>query len=289
MSSIIYATNLCELYETYNRREYVHPDPLEFLYDYGELRDREIVGLVASSLAYGAVRQILKSVGSVLERMESPHDFLEQASKQDLLQTFRSFKHRFTTGEELATMLYGVKKALLLYGSLQACYAKGFKSEQETVIPALSAFVKELSSVFEGRPRSLLPSPDAGSACKRLNLFLRWMVRRDEVDPGGWDNIPASHLIVPLDVHMHRISLNLGLTKRKQADLKAAYEITAAFRSIEPDDPVRYDFALTRLGIRDDLDPQEFLKSCREIEGEYPEETILQKSFLPGPPSNNSL
>ena len=265
MPATIYASNLCELYETYNRREYVHPDPLEFLYDYEELRDREIVGLVASSLAYGAVRQILKSVASVLERMDSPHAFLERSSKQDLLKTFRDFKHRFTTGEELATMLYGVKKAVERYGSLQGCFSTGFSNEQETIIPALSGFVKELSSVFEGRPRSLLPSPNAGSACKRLNLFLRWMVRRDDVDPGGWDNIPASRLIVPLDIHMHRISLQLGLTKRKQADLKAAYEITAAFRSIEPDDPVRYDFALTRLGIRDDLDPGEFLKSCKEL------------------------
>jgi uncharacterized protein (TIGR02757 family) len=266
MLQTTYAKNLCQLYETYNRREYVHPDPLEFLYDYEELRDREIVGLVASSLAYGAVRQILKSVAFVLERMDSPYAFLERSAKDDLLETFKDFKHRFTTGEELATMLYGVKKVVERYGSLQGCFSAGFSNEHETIIPALSAFVKEISSVFEGKPRSLLPSPNAGSACKRLNLFLRWMVRRDDVDPGGWDNIPASRLIVPLDIHMHRISLNLGLTKRKQADLKAAYEITAAFRSIEPDDPVRYDFALTRLGIRDDLDPAEFLKSCRELD-----------------------
>ncbi|HTY21997.1 MAG TPA: TIGR02757 family protein [Desulfomonilaceae bacterium] len=260
---MIYARNLCELYDAYNRREYVHPDPLEFLYDYKELRDREIVGLIASSLAYGAVRQILKSVGSVLGRMDSPYLFLRQSSKESLRETFKDFKHRFTTGDELSTMLYGIKKTVERYGSLQECFAQGFSSEQETVIPALSSFVDELRSVFDGRPRSLLPSPDAGSACKRLNLFLRWMVRRDQVDPGGWDNIPASSLIVPLDVHMHRISLQLGLTKRKQADLRAACEITAAFRGIEPEDPVRYDFVLTRLGIRDDLDPEEFLKSCR--------------------------
>jgi len=263
MTAEIYARNLCELYDAYNRREYVHPDPLEFLYDYKELRDREIVGLIASSLAYGAVRQILKSVGSVLGRMDSPYLFLKGSSKESLRETFKDFKHRFTTGEELSTMLYGIKKNVERYGSLQECFAQGFSSEQETVIPALSSFVDKLRSVFDGRPRSLLPSPDAGSACKRLNLFLRWMARRDQVDPGGWDNIPASRLIVPLDVHMHRISLQLGLTRRKQADLRAACEITAAFRGIEPDDPVRYDFVLTRLGIRDDLDPEEFLKSCK--------------------------
>jgi uncharacterized protein (TIGR02757 family) len=261
-----YAQNLCQLYETYNHREFVHPDPLEFLYDYKDLRDREIVGLVASSLAYGGVRQILKGVKSVLVRMESPHAFLQDSSRESLMTTFQNFKYRFTTGEELAMMLYGIKRVVDDHGSLQACFVNALRDNDETVIPALSVLVKELSAVFESRPRSLLPSPTAGSACKRLNLFLRWMVRRDEVDPGGWDDVPASKLIVPLDTHMHRISLQLRLTERKQANLKAACEITAAFRTIEPEDPVRYDFSLTRLGIRDDLDPGEFLKSCNMIQ-----------------------
>lgn len=257
------AENLCELYEKYNRREFVHPDPLEFLYDYPELRDREIAGLVASSLAYGAVRQILKSVAEVLERMESPCEFLRVAHRSSLVSTFKDFKHRFTTGEELATMLWGVKLVLDKHGSLGACFLTGLSPEHDTIIPALADFVRELSSPFNERPRSLLPSPDLGSACKRLNLFLRWMVRKDAVDPGGWDDVPQNKLIVPLDVHMHRISRQLGLTARKQANLRTAYEITAAFREIEPDDPIRYDFVLTRLGIRDDLDPEDFLQSCR--------------------------
>lgn len=262
MPARIYAQNLCELYEKYNSREFVHPDPLEFLYEYEDLRDREIVGLVASSLAYGAVRQILKSVRSVLERMDAPYLFLKDSSQASLRKTFGDFKHRFTTGEELATMLFGIKRTVQRYGSLQACFNQRPLEKHENVIPALSGFVLELHSVFKGRPRSLLPSPDGGSACKRLNLFLRWMVRRDEVDPGGWDDVDPSKLIVPLDVHMHRICLQLGLTHRKQADLRAACEITDAFRAIEPDDPVRYDFVLTRLGIRDDLNPGEFLRTC---------------------------
>jgi len=254
--------NLCALYTKYNHREFVHPDPLEFLYEYPRVDDREIVALIASSLAYGRVRQILKSVGSVLQRLKSPHAFLLRSSRESLVRDFKDFKHRFTTGLELATMLYGIKKAIQEHGSLNACFVKGFRSEDETVIPALSSFVAELSSVFSAKPRSLLPSPAAGSACKRLNLFLRWMVRNDEVDPGGWQNIPASKLVVPIDVHMHRISLSLGLTSRKQPDLKTAYEITSAFMRLQPDDPVRYDFVLTRLGIRDDLDPAQFLRTC---------------------------
>jgi uncharacterized protein (TIGR02757 family) len=265
MPARTYDRNLCDLYAKYNHREFVHPDPLEFLYDYPDLKDREIVGLVASSLAYGRVRQILKSVCSVLQRMESPYSFLMNSSGKSLTRNFDDFKHRFTTGEELATMLYGIKRVIDKHGSLNACFAQGLNSNDETVIPALSFFVSELSAVFPSKPRSLLPSPVSGSACKRLNLFLRWMVRKDEVDPGGWDNVPASKLLVPLDIHMYRISLSLKLTSRKQANLKTACEITAAFRRLEPDDPVRYDFALTRLGIRDDLDPAEFLKTCEPM------------------------
>ena len=94
-----------------------------------------------------------------------------------------------------------------------------------------------------------MPSHTGGSAFKRLNLFLRWMIRDDDVDPGGWKGIPASKLIIPLDTHMHRISLSLGLTGRKQADMKTAVEITGSFKKIEKNDPIRYDFALTRIGI----------------------------------------
>jgi len=255
--------NLCELYEKLNRREYVHPDPLEFLYDYPNLRDREIVGLIASSLAYGAVRQILRSVRTVLQPMgNSPRDYLDAATQSSLCREFRDFKHRFTTGEELATMLLGVKHVVETYGSLGECFVQGMESEHETVIPALTHLVRELSRPFQGRPRSLLPLPELGSACKRLNLYLRWMVRRDRVDPGGWDSISPKRLLIPLDVHMFRISQQLGLTLRKQANLRTVCEITAAFRKIEPEDPVRYDFALTRLGIRDDLSPEQFLRTC---------------------------
>jgi uncharacterized protein (TIGR02757 family) len=259
MPAQIHAHRLRRLYATYNRREYVHPDPLEFLYDYDDVPDRELVALIASALAYGGVRHILTSVRSVLARMQSPRRFVERSTRKSLLEAFATFKHRFTTGEELATMLYGMKRVLEQHGSLQSCFLAGFSERDETILPALALFVQEVSAPFRERPRSLLPSPSAGSACKRLNLFLRWMVRRDAVDPGGWDRVPASKLIVPVDVHMHRISLRLGLTMRKQANLRTACEITDAFRAIVPDDPVRYDFALTRLGIRKDLTIEELV------------------------------
>ena len=256
---------LDELYARYNRRAFVHPDPLEFLYDYKDIRDREIVGFVASSLAYGRVAQILKSVSSVFERMPSPLIFLKHASRKSLLKTFKGFKHRFTTEEEIAMMFFGIKRVIERYGSLHACFTACMNDDNDTIhtiLPALSAFVKELIVESDERRNSLLPLPTRGSACKRLHLFLRWMVRKDEVDPGGWDNVPKSRLIVPLDTHMHRICLALGLTQRKQADMRTAVEITTAFRTIAPDDPVKYDFALTRLGIRNDTDMNAFLKQC---------------------------
>ncbi len=264
MSPLLLEEALEHLYEKYNRHEFIHPDPLEFLYCYDNLRDREIVGLLASSLAYGRVSQILKSISTVLEKMApSPSRFLEDASMKSLLHTFSDFKHRFTTGDELAVMLYGAKRVITKYGSLHACFKSALGNDADTIRPALTSFVKELRAGFNTENNSLLPSPEKGSACKRLNLFLRWMVRKDSVDPGGWDDVSPARLIVPLDTHLHRICLTLGLTRRKQADMKTAMEITDSLRMINPHDPVRYDFALTRLGIRKDASLQSFLYHCR--------------------------
>ncbi|MBW2147404.1 MAG: TIGR02757 family protein [Deltaproteobacteria bacterium] len=251
-----------ELYAEYNRREFVPPDPLQFLYGYDDLCDREIAALIASSLAYGRVVQIQRSVSCVLEQMPSPSVFLKEASPRLLRCMFHDFKHRFTSGKELSSMLLGIKNVIERYGSLYACFRAGLKEGDGTVIPALSTFVRELNAPEDGWCNFFLPSPMKGSACKRLHLFLRWMVRCDEVDPGGWADVPASKLIVPLDTHMHRICFMLGLTNRRQADMRTAVDITTAFRAISPDDPVRYDFVLTRLGIRKKLDLNAFLKKC---------------------------
>jgi uncharacterized protein (TIGR02757 family) len=258
-----YVQALETLRARYNRREFVHPDPLEFLYGYEDARDREVAGLIASSLAYGRVGSILRSVARVLERMDRPARFLEEASEDVLFTAFRDFRHRVTSGETLSLLLLGAKRVISQYGSLGACFKAALKEEHDTVFPALSSFVGELARAAGSCPTHLLPVPAKGGACKRLNLFLRWMVRRDEVDPGGWDGVPPSKLVIPLDTHMHAMGRMLGFTKRRQADRRTALEITAAFRSIAPEDPVRYDFALTRLGIRGDGDLEGFMKDVR--------------------------
>lgn len=245
---------LNRLYQSYNKRKYVSPDPLQFLYEYPEVKDREIVALIASSLAYGRVKQILKSVEKVLKEMgSSPHGFLTHTTTKTLNKTFAGFKHRFTTDKDLVSMLSGIKEVLSRYRTLNECFIFGMSSSDENIIPPLQRFTDEIAC--EGN--YLIPSPARGSACKRLNLFLRWMVRKDAVDPGGWSGISKSKLIVPLDTHMAKIGQMLNLTKRKSADMKMALEITDSLKKYAPNDPVKYDFPLTRFGIRAELDISE--------------------------------
>ena len=202
--------------------------------------DIEVVGFIASSLAYGNVKQILRSVSLVLSKMgPSPSGFLLNSPFNRIADTFSDFKHRFTAGEDLARLLWGVRRVIEKHGSLQKCFMSRLRRDDHTVIPALSAFVE---NIFPEGCDFLIPAPGKGSACKRLNLFLRWMVRRDDVDPGGWDGVPPSKLLVPLDTHMHRIAMTLGLTKRKQADLRTAIEITEAFRKLSPQRPCAIRF-----------------------------------------------
>ena len=252
-----------KLYDTYNRREYISPDPLQFLWDYKESGDREIVGLIASSLAYGRVAQILKSVSAVLGRIGKPSSFVKKTSLPDMRKAFSGFRHRFSTGNDIAGMLFSAQNALNKYGSLESCFIAGMNNAHGEMLSSMASFVKELRldcCIYAG---NLLPCPSRGSACKKLNLFLRWMVRKDKVDPGVWTNVPASMLIIPLDTHMDNICRTLGITRRKQANLKTAVEITNFFRQMNPDDPVKYDFALTRLGIINTGELQNFLDRWR--------------------------
>ena len=116
----------------------------------------------------------------------------------------------------------------------------------------MTFFAKKLTA-GKNKPGHLVALPEKGSACKRMNLFLRWMVRNDNVDPGGWADVPLSKPIVPLDTHMHKIGLKLGFTSKKQANMDTALEITNVFKKFVPDDPVKYDFSLTRFGIREGM------------------------------------
>ncbi len=238
------------LYRQFNRREHVHPDPLEFLYAYPDVRDREIAGLVASSLAYGNVRQILNSVGFVLKQLtSSPRSFLQEATFADLKKRLDGFKHRWHTGDDLSALLTGIKSIIEEHGSLESCFSAGVQKKEDDLTGALAFFVNQLIAHAPSMKQNLLPRPENGSACKRLWMYLRWMIRSDDVDPGGWSRFSPSQLLIPLDTHMFRVARMFRMTRRDQANLKTAQEVTRKFKKIIPEDPVRYDFVLTRPGI----------------------------------------
>jgi len=238
------------LYRAHDHRDLVHPDPLEFLYRYPGGRDREVAGVVASALAYGRVAQINRSVATALSPLgPSPRDFLLATGDRELSDLYHGFCHRFCRGPSLAALLAALGRVLQDFGTLEDAFLAGLLPKDETVLPALDRFVDLLARSGCPSPDHLIPRPRGGSACKRWNLFLRWMVRCDQVDPGGWSRLSPALLVVPLDVHMHRVCRELGLTARSAPNLKTALEITRAFRDFSPDDPVRYDFALTRVSM----------------------------------------
>jgi len=245
------------LYRKYNHRDLIKPDPLQFVYRYSVPSDMEIVALLAASLAYGRVQQIQKSLTDLFERMgESPYAFVQGFDKAKR-ERLNGFKHRFTTGEDISDLLALLKKVLKRYGNIQSFFVEGYSPNDKNIIPALTRFCDSLYAIYSKQHsgkvsrglKFLLAGPAGGSACKRLNLFLRWMVRKDDVDLGLWKSVDKAKLIVPVDVHIGRLSRILGLYSRKTVSLSAAVEITESFAEIEPADPVKYDFALSRIGI----------------------------------------
>ena len=234
----------------YHRRALLSSDPIQLLYRFDDPADREVVGLIAACLAYGNVRAILGGIENTLSRMApSPRACIEQADASAMHRAFRGFRYRVTGPGDMAGLLTGAGALIRQHGSLQASFRNHLEHADETLMPALGRWVDELCEAAGSSLYHLLPHPDRGSACKRLNLYLRWMVRRDAIDPGGWGRVRRARLVVPLDTHMHRVAVELGLTRRKQPNLRTAIEVTEALRAIRPDDPLRYDFALTRPGI----------------------------------------
>jgi len=256
--------DLERLYSTFDLK-YLSPDPLEFVHRFSRQADREVVGLLSSSLAYGRVEGIKRSVERVLGVMgPSPSDFVMAFSPKKHGPLFSGFVHRFNRGEDISCLLYFIRQMVERCGSVGGFFMKGYDPGERNIKGALAAFSAgalslDSAPVYGGKElpsgagvRFFFPSPASGSACKRLNLYLRWMVRRgDSLDFGIWKGVDPAKLVIPLDTHIARISRNIGLTGRATADWKMAEEITDALREFDPADPVKYDFALCRLGILD--------------------------------------
>jgi len=259
-----------KLYVKYNRTELVPPDPLQFVYRYSARGDMEIAAFLAATLAYGRVEQIQKTLDNLLGRMgKSPYEFVRDfgpAKRQKLL----DFKHRFTTGGDICDLLELLKLVFEKNGSIEKHFLSGYNKTDGTIIPALSKFCDSLLNMYTARHKTapgrglkyLLAGPAKGGASKRLNLFLRWMVRDDDVDLGLWKSIDKAQLIVPIDIHIFRVSKMLGFCRRKNISIKTAVEVTERFAQIEPDDPVKYDFALCRIGMSQNSNDWNMIKSC---------------------------
>jgi uncharacterized protein (TIGR02757 family) len=241
------------MHRRYHRRELVDPDPLMLVFPYATPIDREVAALVAAALAYGNVKAMLPAIREVLDPLgPAPARRLARTTPATITRTLRGFRYRFTPGRQVAGLLVAIRSVQRRWGGLEACFVEGLDAADETVLPALARFVDVLAAASPAALDHLIPHPDGGSACKRLHLFLRWMARSDAVDPGGWPRVAPRRLVMPLDTHVHRTALARGWTTRRSADGRTAQEVTALLRAIRPDDPLRYDFAITRPGIRDE-------------------------------------
>ena len=239
------------------------PDPLQLVLPFSDSKDQEVAGLLAAAFAYGRADIVVKNVGWILERMvPSPFHYLASPNltRAEASERFRGFVHRFHKTPELVALLERLSLVIRHHGSLGQLFRSVYQKKDADIGPSLSRFVASiicikgatrLSSAQNAALRYLLTSPDDGSACKRMNLFLRWMVRTESPDLGLWRYVDPSKLIMPLDTHIHRISTFLGVNRRKTPDWKAAKMLTKNFARFNPSDPVRYDFALCRLGILD--------------------------------------
>ena len=237
------------IYLKWNQKEYIYTDPLTTLFNYNSNSDIEIIGLISSSLAYGRVSQILKAIKIVSDQMGSfPTLYLKSQTSSDIINDFKDFKYRFTKGKDISNLLIGIKYAIQEYDSLENLFLSNYNKGKDITI-AMETFVQKLLDYSQSNSNYLIPKPSKGSACKRLSLYIRWMVRKDEIDLGIWSKISQKDILIPLDTHMFNISKKFGFTNRKSADLKTVIEITENFRKINKEDPIKYDFSLTRFGI----------------------------------------
>jgi len=255
-----------EMYSRYNKPKYLDPDPVSVVRSYPCLPDREVAAVISSCLAYGRASQIVKSVQAVLGPMGgTPAAFIAESSPRKIMGLCEGFRNRFTDSKDLYELLISLRDVLTDYGSIETAFAGGLTKGPWDALNGLSRLSMILRKTSGNRKNTLLPDISRGSACKRYHLFLKWMVRNDGIDPGGWTCINPSELMIPLDTHMHRICLELGLVRRKTADMGAVIEATESFRLIAPQDPTRYDFTLTRFGIRSDLRVKDLIEQCKDV------------------------
>ena len=266
------------LYRSYGP-ETVETDPILFLGRYTRPEDVEVVGWISAAFAYGRVETIQASVERILAALgPAPAAALDRIGdfRRFARESLSGFRHRFHDAADASVLLFAIARAREQAGSVRVFFESELREEDRDVGPLVSRVVGKLTSLDyrpllgrRGLPvscaaRFFFPDPADGSACKRWNLYLRWMVRRDRLDYGLWPGIPTSRLVMPTDTHVHLVSRRLRLTGRRAADWRTAREITDALARFDREDPVRYDYALCRIGILGLCQPGPGRSRCEE-------------------------
>ncbi len=265
---------LDKLYEGYNFRERVLDDPIEFPHKYKVEADIEVAGYIAASLAYGKVTLFKPVINEILAQMgESPGGYLYEFNIKKNKSDFLHISYRFNKGIDITALIYILHIIFREFGSLKKAFLHFFNGNMHKSISDFFDYMLAVdttpvynNSVSQSGKLQFFPSPRKGSACKRINMFLRWMVRDRDIDFGIWKEIPGNSLVIPLDTHIARISRCLGLTTKKSGSWRTAVEITEALKKLDPLDPLKYDFALCHLGISGYCNTGRDESACRNCE-----------------------
>ena len=233
----------------YNQSFFIESDPIQVPKNFSEKENIEIAAFLTATIAWGNRLSIIKNAIKLMALMENqPHEFVLSASKADL-KNLEQFVHRTFNGGDCVYFTKSLQNIYQNHGGLQTVFEAGFKLEN-SVKSALKEFYKVFFEIGGERSRKHVSNVEKGASAKRLNMFLRWMVRNDtcKVDFGLWNGIPQSALMLPLDVHTGNVARKLGLLQRKSNDWQAVEEVTQKLREFDPEDPIKYDFALFGLG-----------------------------------------
>ncbi|MGE0041838.1 MAG: TIGR02757 family protein [Vicinamibacterales bacterium] len=247
------------LYHGYNAAHVVS-DPVWIVRRFTRPDDQEVVAFLAGALAFGRVQSVLQSIEAALAVMgPSPAAYVRAFEPARHARDLAHLVHRWTRGDDHAALVWVLRQMIERSGSIEGFFLEGDDPAAETVEGGLESFstralALDVSAVYgRRRPRPgvayFFSRPSSGGACKRLNLFLRWMVRRDEVDLGLWRRVSPGRLVVPLDTHVIRVGQCLGLTRYRSPGWRMALDITRSLRALDPDDPIRYDFSLCHVGM----------------------------------------
>jgi len=235
----------------------ISPDPIEFPHRYSSIYDIEISAFISGIFAYGRIEQIQKSLTLLHNLMENqPYNFIQNYTIDNGKKLFKNFIHRFYKPEDIVILFNILRTVYDNYESLNKLFLLYYFEEDKNLKNSISFFTNNLKSLSKMEQNNstglkfMFPDPMKGSACKRMNLFLRWMIRKDDIDFGLWKEIPASKLVIPVDTHIAKICKELKLTKHKVVSWNMAEEITNNLAEFNPKDPVKYDFALCHIGMR---------------------------------------